>query len=108
MQATVRQHGGDAQQLADAWLAVHAGERCAVIVEGAFVPLEAPSGVTVERLAGGCPCCLGQVPLRVALVRLVRAVRPDALLLLLSQGDHAERVRALLADGSLGVRFVVE
>ena len=107
MRATVRERGGDAQQLADAWLATHAGERCAVIVEGAFVPLEAP-GTAVERLAGGCPCCLGQVPLRVALVRLVRAVRPDALLLLLSGGDHAERVRALLADGSLGVRFIME
>jgi hypothetical protein len=108
MRASVLIHSGDVQPLAAAWLAAHAGERRAVIVEGAFVPLEVPDDVAVERLAGGCPCCLGQVPLRVALVRLVRALRPQALLLLLAGGDHAARVRALLADGSLGVRFDVE
>jgi hypothetical protein len=41
----------------------------------------------------------------VGITRAVRALRPDALLLVLSHGEHFERVRALLADGSLGVRF---
>jgi hypothetical protein len=108
MRASVQVHAGDAQRLADAWLEAHAGERRAVLVEGAFIPLVAPDGVAVERLTAGCPCCLGQVPLRVALVRLVRAVRPQALLLLLAGGDHLARLQALLADGSLGVRFEVE
>jgi hypothetical protein len=108
MHARVQVHGGDAQRHADAWLAQHAGERRAVIVEGAFVPLATPDDVAVERLAAGCPCCLGQVPMRVTLVRLVRALRPGALLVLLAGGDHEARVKALLADGSLGVRFEVE
>ena len=46
--------------------------------------------------------------MRVTLVRLVRALRPGALLVLLAGGDHEARVKALLADGSLGVRFEVE
>jgi hypothetical protein len=53
-------------------------------------------------------CCIGQVPLRVTLGRLVRAHRPDDMLLLLASAEHLPRVRALLADGSLGVRFDLE
>jgi hypothetical protein len=48
------------------------------------------------------------VPLRVTLVRTVRAQRPDDVLLLVANGEHLTRVRALLGDGSLGVRFEVE
>jgi hypothetical protein len=108
MHARVQVHAGDAQRLTDAWLEAHAGERRAVLVEGAFVPLAAPDDVAVERLTAGCPCCMGQLPLRVTLVRLVRSLRPQALLLLLAAEGHVARVKALLADGSLGVRFDVE
>ena len=51
---------------------------------------------------------MGQVPLRVALVRSVRALHPEHVLLLLASGAHLDRVRALLADGSLGVRFELD
>jgi hypothetical protein len=51
---------------------------------------------------------MGQVPLRVGLTRMVRALRPDVVLLVLASGEHLARVRALLADGSLGVRFELE
>jgi hypothetical protein len=47
------------------------------------------------------------VPLRVTLTRSVRAHRPDDMLLLLASTQHLARVRALLADGSLGVRVDV-
>jgi hypothetical protein len=53
-------------------------------------------------------CCAGQVLLRVTVGRTVRTHRPDELLLLLASADHLPRVRALLADGSLGVRFDLE
>ena len=108
MRATVIPHDGEAQRAVDAWLAATASQRRAVVVESPFAAVGVPDAVPLMRLGGACPCCLGQLPLRVALVRLVRSQRPDAVLLLLSGPAHAGRVRALLADGSLGVRFVVE
>lgn len=92
----------------DDWLAQPPRGRRAVIAESGLLPLEAPADVPLARLAPGCVCCVGQVPLRVTLTRTVRAVRPDDLLLLLATADHLPRVRALLADGTLGVRFEVE
>jgi G3E family GTPase len=108
MKAEIRVAAPSGQQAAlDAWLAQPSADRRAVIAESAFVPLDAPADVPLARLAPGCVCCVGQVPLRVTLTRTVRAYRPDHLLLLLSSAGHLERVRALLADGSLGVRFEV-
>jgi G3E family GTPase len=91
----------------DEWLAVHAKGARAVIAESGFTPLAAPANIAVALLAPGCVCCVGQVPLRVTLTRVVRTHRPDDLLLLLATPHHLPRVRALLADGSLGVRFEV-
>lgn len=108
MHATVKVQGSEAQRTVDAWLAGAPVGRRAVIVENPFTEVRVPDDVPLTRLGGACPCCLGQLPLRVALVRLVRTLRPDAVLLVLSEGEHAGRVRALLADGSLGVRFEVE
>jgi hypothetical protein len=39
---------------------------------------------------------------------MVRALRPEVVLLVLASGEHLARVRALLADGSLGVRFELD
>ncbi len=94
--------GADAQQAAlSDWLASTAGvgshvsEHAAVIVEGGFADFTVPDRVVVERIAG-CPCCVGQVALRVTVARLLRRHRPQHLLLLLSSADHVERVRRLL------------
>jgi hypothetical protein len=107
--AAVRVSPPSAQQEAlDAWLAGHAGGPRLVVAENAFGALAAPDDVPVVRLAAGCVCCIGQVALRVALVRAVRAHRPSAVLLLLASADHLPRVRALLDAGSLGVRFLME
>jgi len=108
MRASVLVGGSGVQQALDAWLSAMSQLRRAVVVEGAFSTLEVPADVSLTRLGSSCVCCLGQVPLRVGLTRMVRSVRPDAVLLVLSQAEHLERVRALLADGSLGVRFVLE
>jgi hypothetical protein len=108
MRATVVVADGGTQRAVDAWLDATMSAQRAVFVEGAFTALELPPDVAVTRLASGCVCCLGQVPLRVGIARAVRALRPDALLLVVSRGEHLERVRALLADGSLGVRFELE
>jgi len=109
MRATIRLAPPAEQQARlDEWLALPSNGPRAVVAECGFMPLEAPDGVALAGLAPGCVCCVGQVPLRVALTRIVRARRPDDLLLLLATPHHVPRVRALLADGSLGVRFEVE
>ena len=106
MRATIRLAlPADQQGQLDEWLARPFNGRRAVVAESGFVPLNAPDDVALARLAPGCVCCVGQVPLRVTLTRIVRAHRPQEVLLLLASADHLPRVRALLEDGSLGVRF---
>ena len=109
MRATIR-HASPADQQAalNDWLAQPSNGKRAVIAESGFVPIDAPADVPLARLAPGCVCCVGQVPLRVTLTRTVRAERPDEVLLLLANAEHLPRLRALLADGSLGVRFELE
>ncbi|MEQ1571342.1 MAG: GTP-binding protein [Myxococcota bacterium] len=63
------------------------GERWAVLVnefgtvgiDGAI--LGEHGGLAVREIAGGCICCTANLPLRVGLVKLLREVRPDRLLI---------------------------
>jgi G3E family GTPase len=96
------------QDIVDRWAADHADGRRAVVCEGLFAALVAPPGVSVAHLAPGCVCCVGQLPLRVTLTRLMRSERPDHLLLLLANAEHLPRVRTMLTDGSLGIRLELE
>lgn len=101
--------GGERQQAAiGAWLADlgacsaddrtgSAGSEClAVIAEGAFAELSAPRGTIVHRLVAGCVCCVGEVPLRVTLTRVLREHRPAQLLLVLASDEHLARVLDML------------
>ncbi len=93
--------GAAAQQAAlDAWRAGAPPVPRAIIAEGALWPLEA-GGEEIVRLTG-CPCCLGAVPLRVALTRLLRQSRPRALLVLLASPEHLPRLRAQIEGGAFG------
>ncbi len=99
--------GQAAQQAAlDAWIdarrAAADGRPLAAIAEGAFFELKCPADVALARLAPGCVCCVGEVPLRTALTRIVRAYRPHELLLLIAADEHRERVRRLLRAVPLG------
>jgi hypothetical protein len=100
--------GQKGQQAAlDTWLAERppdvVASGLAVLAEGAFFELAVPPEVALERLAGGCVCCIGLLPLQVTLTRLLRSRRPASILLLLSDASHLERVHALVASGKLGV-----
>jgi hypothetical protein len=100
--------GQEAQQAAiDAWLGEHAScaatAECAVLAQGAFFELAVPAQVILERLGAGCVCCVGLLPLQVTLTRLLRIRRPGAVLLLLNDASHLERVHDLVASGKLGV-----
>lgn len=78
-----------------------------IVAEGAFFELAVASNVLLERLAAGCVCCVGWVPLKVVLTRLIRR-QPQRLLLLLASDDHLPRVQQLLGGGELGVNFDVQ
>lgn len=82
--------------------------RRAIVAEGVLFDRTGPQGVPLVGLAAGCPCCLGSVALRVALGRTLRAVRPEAVLLLLATAEHLPRLQRMLAGGELGVRFEME
>jgi hypothetical protein len=104
-----RANGAPARQaVLDDWLATAPEAPRAVIAEGAFADLVAPEDVAVARVAAGCVCCVGLVPLRVTLTRLLRTVRPRSLLLLVATDDHLPRLRALLDAGELGAVLLDE
>jgi hypothetical protein len=94
----------DGQAVLERWLA---GDRAAprAVVTDSRQTLAVPPQIAFARLSTGCPCCAGQVPFRVAFIRLLRAHRPRSVLLLLDDDQHLARVRALLADGTLGVNL---
>lgn len=94
----------------DAWLretAAQSGPRV-VLVEGQVLAGEGPGGVPLVGLGAGCPCCTGLVSLRVVLGRTLRAMRPDAVLLLAASAEHLPRLRRLLESGELGAPFEIE
>ncbi|MCA3218256.1 MAG: hypothetical protein ING59_06805 [Burkholderiales bacterium] len=115
IEITVAHARGAAQQgIVDAWLRMPAGDvrggaadrrQRALVVEGPSFALQVPQDLMVVRLVAGCVCCVGQVPLRVAVTRSLRAMdgmRPRALLLLVSQAAHLPRLRAQIERGDLG------
>lgn len=91
------------QTAIDAWLRARGPAGAAIVAEGAFYELAVPPDVALVRLAAGCVCCVGLLPLKVTLARLVRTHRPAWLLLLVADATHLDRVRTLVAGGTLGV-----
>lgn len=88
------------------------GERWAVLVnefgsvgiDGAI--LSEADGIEIREIAGGCVCCVGSSMLRAALVRLIREVRPDRLLVEPSGLAHPASVLDHLR--SAGLREAVD
>ena len=81
--------------------AVPAGVACAAIIEGlqsGIAPLnELPPEVSLEvlRVAPGCPCCTGNLTMRVTLNRVLRK-SPAKLYLSLSDATHREQILLFL------------
>ena len=77
------------------------GLACAAIIEGlpsGAAPLnEVPPDVSLEvvRVAPGCPCCTGNLTMRVTLNRILRR-SPARLYLSLSDASHREQVLLFL------------
>lgn len=85
-----------------------AAGRRAILAEGVLFDRDGPQDVPLVGLGAGCPCCIGSVALRVSLTRTLRTFRPHAVLLLLSSAEHLPRLRRLLADGGIGLRFEID
>jgi G3E family GTPase len=62
---------------------------------------EAAGGVAVREVPGGCICCTAQLPLKVALTRLLREVRPDRLIVEPTGVGHPAGVIDALRDVAL-------
>ena len=82
------------------------GERWTLIVEelGNTMPDPgslAKTGVAVRGAPYGCPCCTGNLTMRVSLARAVRETRPDRILVELPRGAHLAKTRSLFGDSLL-------
>lgn len=80
-----------------------ANEQWAVLLtEGGMARLSqdvsAALPVTIREVAAGCICCTGRVTLQVAITRLLRATRPDRLLIEVSALGHPSRALEVLRD----------
>lgn len=78
-----------------------AHERWAVLVNDfGTSTLAPPHGIAVREVAG-CICCTAQVGLRTALVALVRAARPQRVVIEASSAAHVEAVVKVLREPTL-------
>lgn len=83
------------------------GRELAILAEGAFFELVAPAAVALTRLAAGCVCCVGWLPLRVQLQRAVRA-GARSVLLLIATDEHLARVRDMLLQAQPGMNIRID
>jgi G3E family GTPase len=69
----------------------------AVGIDGATLAV-AHDGLAVREVAGGCICCAANVPLRVAMTKLLREVKPDRVLIEPTGLGHPGKIHDTLAD----------
>jgi hypothetical protein len=82
--------------------ALQDGQTTAILLEGlsdghARLLDGAVPGLTVMRVAPGCICCSGNLPMRVYLNRLVRQ-RPQRMFIGIATADHLGEIRRLLSS----------
>lgn len=106
----VGEHLREGRSLALEAASQHVSEgRQAVIIEGGPGTLLAPAGVELVQLAPGCICCMGQLPLRVTVARLLRQVKPVSLWIEVSMRDHLPALRQQLqGPGFAGALVLLE
>jgi hypothetical protein len=93
-------HGGDAASREQAIVnEIPFGTPAVALLEGIAIDtgLIATDALTVIRIAPGCPCCTGNLTLRVTLNRLLRNP-PGLLFMSLSDASHLESVQRFLHE----------
>lgn len=96
--------GGNYQER-ESWIAADlltipepSGIQTGIILEGlpcGIMPLQSISSSTVERIAPGCFCCIGNLVLRVTLNRVLRQ-KPDRLYLAMNDQEHLSSLQSFL------------
>lgn len=94
--------------------AAPANETCAAIIEGlpsvddALYPRSSQlsESMQVVRVAPGCPCCSGNLTMRVTLNRLLRRA-PSRLYLSLSSSAHRDQILAFLQEPQYQARLTI-
>lgn len=75
-----------------------AGMSCAVILEGTHAnPVQFDPAVRVARIAPGCPCCVGNLTMRVVLNRMLRHA-PAHLFIGMMETSHIDALRQFLSQ----------
>jgi G3E family GTPase len=82
--------------------------RAVLLTERGEVVLARLAEVAVAEAEPGCVCCVGQVGLRVALTRLLRASRPERLYVELTEPSHLGAALKTLANPWLAPVIRVE
>lgn len=60
----------------------------------------AAAGITVKQVAGGCLCCAAGVPFEVSINQLLKAIKPDRLIIEPTGLGHPKKVLDRLVSGS--------
>ena len=77
---------------------LQAGASCAVILEGGHVEsVRFSPAVRIARIAPGCPCCVGNLTMRVVLNRMLRHV-PSQIFISLLETSHSDALRQFLSQ----------
>lgn len=96
----------------DALLAgLPSGEAVSLIIEGSAADgseFALHAGHQAHVIAPGCPCCLGNLTMRVTLARVLQQEAPRHLVLALIDASHRERVRAWLQSPPYASRLVLK
>ena len=81
---------------ADEKWAVLVNEFGEIGIDGAIL---SSSGAEIREVAGGCMCCVGNLPMQVALNNLIAKVQPDRLLVEPSGLGHPQEIIDILSGG---------
>jgi G3E family GTPase len=84
---------GEALRLVEQLLEARPPAETWAVLATTGAPAAVAPGV-VATMVQGCPCCTGQVALRVALTRLLRTARPNRLFVELADDAHLPRALA--------------
>lgn len=99
--------------VADALAGLPVHSKIAVILEGmpdsagALAGKQSDDTVSIARIAPGCPCCTGNLTMRVTLNRVLRHP-PDYLFISLASTAHLQQVRQILTAAPYDTHLVLD
>ncbi|MFT5535018.1 MAG: G3E family GTPase [Candidatus Paceibacteria bacterium] len=99
--------------IADAMAALPHHSQVAVILEGmpdgagALAGMHSGDDLSIARIAPGCPCCIGNLTMRVTLNRMLRHP-PDHLFISLASAPHVPQVRQFLTSAPYNTHILLK